>query len=104
MARPTAATVVTYDSDVSNTLQMDPEGRPARGSVDVPRVVARVVAVGGLDPTGGAGLVRDYLTARALGAEPRLVASAFTEQSPRRGVVAVEPRDPACLELRERPS
>jgi hydroxymethylpyrimidine/phosphomethylpyrimidine kinase len=60
--------------------------------------VPRVVAIGGLDPTGGAGLVRDYLTARALGAEIRLVASAFTEQSPRRGVVAVEPRDPACLE------
>jgi hydroxymethylpyrimidine/phosphomethylpyrimidine kinase len=102
MARPTAATVVTYDSDVSNMLQMAPEGGSARGSDDVPRVVARViakvVAIGGLDPTGGAGLVRDYLTACALGAEPRLVASAFTEQSPRRGVVAVEPRDPASLE------
>jgi hydroxymethylpyrimidine/phosphomethylpyrimidine kinase len=101
MARPTAATVVTYDSDVSNTLQMDPGGEPARGSVELPpvvaRVIARVIAIGGLDPTGGAGLVRDYLTARALGAEIRLVASAFTEQSLRRGVVAVEPRDPAAL-------
>jgi hydroxymethylpyrimidine/phosphomethylpyrimidine kinase len=55
-------------------------------------------------------VVRDYLTARALGAEARIVTSALTEQSPHlptnlaphlaahRGVIAIEPRDAASLE------
>jgi hydroxymethylpyrimidine/phosphomethylpyrimidine kinase len=40
-----------------------------------------VIAVGGLDPRGGAGLVRDFVTIRALGAEPYLVPTAYTLQS-----------------------
>ena len=55
-----------------------------------------LVAVGGLDPSGGAGLLRDYCTATALGARVRLVGTAWTDQSPR-GVVAVEPRAPEAL-------
>jgi hydroxymethylpyrimidine/phosphomethylpyrimidine kinase len=51
----------------------------------------RLVAVGGLDPRGGAGLVRDYETAMAWGAAPVLVGTAWTDQS-RQGVRAVEPR------------
>ena len=50
-----------------------------------------VVAVGGLDPTGGAGLVRDFLTAEALGARTVLVGTAWTRQD-ERGVKGVEPR------------
>ena len=57
-----------------------------------------VVAVGGLDPTGGAGVVRDLLTARTLNARVRVVPTAWTEQSTARGVSSVEPRDPAALE------
>jgi hydroxymethylpyrimidine/phosphomethylpyrimidine kinase len=52
----------------------------------------RVVAIGGLDPEGGAGLVRDWATARERGALVVLVGSAWTDQSAA-GVVAVEPRD-----------
>jgi hydroxymethylpyrimidine/phosphomethylpyrimidine kinase len=56
----------------------------------------RLVAVGGLDPGGGAGLVRDHDTATALGAESLLVGTAWTDQSPR-GVAAVEPRPPEAV-------
>jgi hydroxymethylpyrimidine kinase/phosphomethylpyrimidine kinase len=42
-----------------------------------------VVAIGGLDPGGGAGLARDLVTARALGAVVDLIGTAWTEQSPR---------------------
>lgn len=52
-----------------------------------------VVAVGGLDPTGGAGLVRDLLTAEALGAGAILVGTAWTRQD-EGGVKGVEPRHP----------
>jgi hydroxymethylpyrimidine/phosphomethylpyrimidine kinase len=55
-----------------------------------------VVAIGGLDPSGGAGIVRDVLTSAALCARAHTVASAFTEQSERRH--RVEARDPAALE------
>jgi hydroxymethylpyrimidine/phosphomethylpyrimidine kinase len=55
-----------------------------------------VVAIGGFDPGGGAGVVRDFLTGRTLGAAVRLVPSAWTEQSPA-GVHGVEPRDPHRL-------
>jgi len=58
---------------------------------------ALVVAIGGVDPSGGAGLVRDFLTARTLGAAVRLVPSAWTDQSSA-GVVAVEARSPGALE------
>ena len=56
----------------------------------------RVVAIGGLDPGGGAGLVRDAATARALGAGVVLIGTAWTDQS-RHGVRGFEPRDPAGL-------
>jgi len=55
-----------------------------------------VVAVGGFDPTGGAGVVRDLLTARTLGARVRLVPTAWTAQGAA-GVRSVEPRRPAAL-------
>jgi hydroxymethylpyrimidine/phosphomethylpyrimidine kinase len=58
---------------------------------------ALVVAVGGFDPTGGAGVVRDLLTARTLGARVRLVPTAWTSQSAATGVRLVEPRKPAAL-------
>lgn len=56
-----------------------------------------MLAIGGFDPEGGAGVVRDFLTARTLGAAVRMVPTAWTEQSPA-GVRSVEPRDPAALE------
>jgi hydroxymethylpyrimidine/phosphomethylpyrimidine kinase len=59
-------------------------------------VRVRLVAVGGLDPGGGAGLVRDHETATALGAESLLVGTAWTDQSVQ-GVAAVEPRPPERL-------
>jgi hydroxymethylpyrimidine kinase/phosphomethylpyrimidine kinase len=58
---------------------------------------AVVVAVGGFDPTGGAGVVRDLLTARTLGARVRLVPTAWTAQSAATGVRSVEPRQPVAL-------
>jgi hydroxymethylpyrimidine kinase/phosphomethylpyrimidine kinase len=48
------------------------------------------VVVGGLDPGGGAGLVRDVLTARARGARAVAVGTAWTDQG--EGVHRVEPR------------
>jgi hydroxymethylpyrimidine/phosphomethylpyrimidine kinase len=57
----------------------------------------RLVAIGGFDPSGGAGVVRDFLTARALGAAARLIATAWTEQSPT-AVHAVEAREAGNLE------
>lgn len=56
-----------------------------------------VIAVGGFDPGGGAGVVRDFLTARTWGAAARLVPTAWTEQSSA-GVASVEPRAPDALE------
>lgn len=57
-----------------------------------------VVAIGGFDPSGGAGVVRDFLTARTLGAAVRLIPTAWTEQS-QAGVAAIEPRDPDAWAL-----
>jgi len=54
-----------------------------------------VVVVGGLDPGGGAGLLRDVVTARARGARAVAVGTAWTEQGP--GVHRVEPRAPAAV-------
>jgi hydroxymethylpyrimidine/phosphomethylpyrimidine kinase len=60
--------------------------------------VTSLLAVGGLDPGGGSGLVRDFLTAEALGAHAYLIGTAFTLQTSRAGVVEVEPRSPSVLE------
>jgi hydroxymethylpyrimidine kinase/phosphomethylpyrimidine kinase len=54
-----------------------------------------VVVLGGLDPGGGAGLLRDVFTARSLGAHPVAVGTAWTEQGA--GVHRVEARDPEAL-------
>jgi len=53
-----------------------------------------VVLLGGLDPGGGAGVLRDLLTVVELGAEASVVATCITEQDARR-VTSVEPREPA---------
>jgi hydroxymethylpyrimidine/phosphomethylpyrimidine kinase len=50
-----------------------------------------VVAAGGLDPSGGAGLIRDLLTARAMEAKAHIVATALTDQDDA-GVFGVEIR------------
>lgn len=55
------------------------------------RAIPYIVAVGGLDPGGGAGIIRDRLAATALGARVALVGTAWTVQSTA-GVQAVEPR------------
>ena len=54
-----------------------------------------IVVVGGLDPGGGAGLLRDVATAAALGATAHAVGTAWTEQGP--GVHRVEARDPVAV-------
>jgi hydroxymethylpyrimidine/phosphomethylpyrimidine kinase len=54
-----------------------------------------LIAVGGLDPGGGAGLLRDVLTATARGARAVAVGTAWTEQGD--GVHRVEPREPGRL-------
>lgn len=80
------------------------DARPASrtGSDDGQRSDASAIAdgfvlvIGGFDPSGGAGVVRDFLTARTLGAGVRLVPTAWTDQSPD-GVRAVEPRGPVEL-------
>jgi hydroxymethylpyrimidine kinase/phosphomethylpyrimidine kinase len=67
------------------------------GSADerAARAPIGVLLVGGLDPAGGAGLVRDALTAAALGARPAVVGTAWTEQGP--GIHRVEARDAGAL-------
>jgi hydroxymethylpyrimidine/phosphomethylpyrimidine kinase len=55
-----------------------------------------LVAIGGFDPTGGAGVVRDFLTAHTLGARPHLVPTAWTVQSA--GMAAVHPVPPEALD------
>jgi hydroxymethylpyrimidine/phosphomethylpyrimidine kinase len=54
-----------------------------------------VLVAGGLDPGGGSGILRDALTARARGARPAVVGTAWTQQGS--GVHRVEPRSPADL-------
>jgi hydroxymethylpyrimidine/phosphomethylpyrimidine kinase len=56
-----------------------------------------VVTVGGVDPSGAAGLGRDLLTASDLGAVARLVGTAWTEQSAT-GVRSVEARSAEAVE------
>jgi hydroxymethylpyrimidine/phosphomethylpyrimidine kinase len=64
------------------------EAPPARAPI-------AILLVGGVDPSGGAGLVRDVLTAAAFGARPLVVGTAWTEQGA--GVHRVEPRDAEAL-------
>jgi hydroxymethylpyrimidine/phosphomethylpyrimidine kinase len=54
-----------------------------------------VVVVGGIDPSGGAGLLRDVATAAARGARAHAVGTAWTEQA--EGVHRVEPRSPVAV-------
>jgi hydroxymethylpyrimidine kinase/phosphomethylpyrimidine kinase len=51
--------------------------------------------MGGIDPTGGAGLLRDVATAAARGARVHAVGTAWTEQG--RGIHRIEPRPPAAV-------
>jgi hydroxymethylpyrimidine/phosphomethylpyrimidine kinase len=62
----------------------------------LPSAPVKLVAIGGLDPSGGAGLARDFSTAEALGAGVVLVGTAWTDQS-RHGVRGFEPRAPERL-------
>ena len=54
-----------------------------------------VVVVGGIDPSGGAGLLRDVASAAARGARAHAVGTAWTEQG--NGMHRVEPRDPGAV-------
>jgi hydroxymethylpyrimidine/phosphomethylpyrimidine kinase len=54
-----------------------------------------VIVVGGFDPSGGAGLLRDAATATARGARVHAVGTAWTAQGD--GVHRVEPRDAAAV-------
>jgi hydroxymethylpyrimidine kinase/phosphomethylpyrimidine kinase len=54
-----------------------------------------IVVVGGVDPGQGAGLLRDCATARALGARPRAVETAWTKQGD--GVHSVEACQPGAV-------
>ncbi len=51
-----------------------------------------IVVVGGVEPGGGAGVLRDLTTAVALGARAHVVGTAWTEQAA--GIHRVEPRAP----------
>jgi hydroxymethylpyrimidine/phosphomethylpyrimidine kinase len=61
----------------------------------VRRQPSAIVVVGGVDPGGGAGLLRDVATARALDARAHAVGTAWTEQAD--GVHVIEPRAPAAV-------
>jgi hydroxymethylpyrimidine/phosphomethylpyrimidine kinase len=68
--------------------------------VDLPQTktspdVPLIVVVGGLDPGGGAGILRDVATATARGAHAIAVGTAWTEQGP--GIHQVEPRAPGAV-------
>jgi len=54
-----------------------------------------VIVVGGIDPSGGAGLLRDVATAAARGARAHAVGTAWTEQGG--SVHRVEPRAPGAV-------
>jgi hydroxymethylpyrimidine/phosphomethylpyrimidine kinase len=73
-----------YDSDAVDLPQ-------TKTSPEVPLIVV----VGGLDPGGGAGILRDVASATARGAHAVAVGTAWTEQGP--GLHRVEPRDPAAV-------
>ena len=83
-----------YDSDlVRLTSCSRPVGEPGC-RVDV-STLGVIVVVGGVDPGGGAGLLRDVTTATALGARSHAVETAWTEQGP--GLHRVEPRAPEAV-------
>jgi len=54
-----------------------------------------VVVVGGIDPSGGAGLLRDVATAVSCGARAHAIGTAWTEQGDT--IHRVEPRPPAAV-------
>lgn len=54
-----------------------------------------LVVIGGVEPSGAAGLLRDVSTATTLGARVHAVGTAWTEQAA--GVHAVEPREASAL-------
>ena len=54
-----------------------------------------VLVAGGIDPSGGAGLLRDVATAAARGARAHAVGTAWTEQGD--AVHRVEPREPSAI-------
>lgn len=58
---------------------------------------SRIICVGGIDPTGGAGLARDAATVSGLGGQATLVATAVTVQDTR-GVHLVQPIEIAVVE------
>jgi hydroxymethylpyrimidine/phosphomethylpyrimidine kinase len=74
---------------------MDLDHPPPNGGSHIASAY-EILAIGGLDPGGGAGLVRDFLTAQALGMRAFLVGTAFTLQTGVGGV-SVEPRSPSAL-------
>jgi hydroxymethylpyrimidine/phosphomethylpyrimidine kinase len=69
---------------------MKSEGAPS----NYPSSIA-VVVIGGVDPSGGAGLLRDVYAARALGVDPHAIGTAWTEQAS--GAHRVEARAPDGL-------
>jgi hydroxymethylpyrimidine kinase/phosphomethylpyrimidine kinase len=100
-----------YDSDPVQTSQIESgdegaeaaaggpttgaAGGPTTGGDAGPAGSVTVAVVGGVDPGGGAGLLRDVLTARALGARALAVGTAWTEQGD--GLHRVEARAPGAL-------
>lgn len=54
-----------------------------------------VIVAGGVDPSGGAGILRDVAVAAALGVRAYAVGTGWTEQAA--GVHQVDPRDPATV-------
>jgi hydroxymethylpyrimidine/phosphomethylpyrimidine kinase len=63
--------------------------------IESPLVDSVIVVVGGVDPGGGAGLLRDITTVTALGGRAHAVETAWTEQGP--GLHRVEPRAPEAV-------
>jgi hydroxymethylpyrimidine/phosphomethylpyrimidine kinase len=64
------------------------------------RATISILVVGGLDPSGGAGVIRDVLTAAALGARALVVGTAWTEQGPDTHRVEARDADALCDSLR----
>ena len=73
-------------------IDLPPLDRGTGESAIDPRVI---VVVGGVDPGGGAGLLRDAATVAALGARALAVETAWTEQGP--DLHRVEPRPPDAV-------
>jgi hydroxymethylpyrimidine/phosphomethylpyrimidine kinase len=66
-----------------------------RSSIAPPGALGRVLAIGGSDPTGGAGIQMDLATIAALGAWPSTAVTALTVQSTRE----LESIEPVAAEL-----